>query len=62
MFSGKTTELLLKVEVDEAAGSNVLTVKSEIDTRYAMTQEHRSYVVSHSGGKRVRTLTHSSVG
>lgn len=45
-----------KIEVDEVAGLTVLAVKSELDDRFAKTQDHRSYVVSHSGGKKVSTI------
>lgn len=53
MFSGKTTELMKRIEVKERSGRNVLAVKSMIDNRFAKTEDYRSFIVSHSGGKKV---------
>ena len=54
MFSGKTSELMKRIEVKERNGWNVLSVKSMIDNRFAKTENYKSFIVSHSGGKRVR--------
>jgi thymidine kinase len=45
MFSGKTAELLRRVEQAEAAGERVAVVRPSVDTR------HRGAVVSHTGAR-----------
>lgn len=46
MFGSKTTRLLGDIDRQKHKGKNILTIKPDIDKRYA-TQE----IVSHSGGK-----------
>ena len=53
MFSGKTSELMKRIEVVERSSWNVLSVKSIVDNRFAKTENNKSYIVSHSGAKRV---------
>eukprot|EP00210_Caulerpa_lentillifera_P000173 g168.t1 len=52
MFSGKTTELMKQMDNHERWGLKVLAIKSSIDTRYAKIKDNKSYIVTHSGGKR----------
>ncbi|KAK9820990.1 hypothetical protein WJX81_002939 [Elliptochloris bilobata] len=47
MFAGKTSELLRRIQVHEAAGRRVAVVKSDKDDRY-----HRSRLVTHDGQAR----------
>ena len=56
MFSGKTTELIKRVNRDRVAGLEVVAIKSQIDSRYAETENHKSFIVCHSGAKMVGWL------
>ncbi|GMH38181.1 hypothetical protein BSKO_06065 [Bryopsis sp. KO-2023] len=51
MFSGKTTALIDRIEVAEKGGRKVVAIKSSIDSRYAETEDYKSFIVCHSGGK-----------
>ena len=53
MFSGKTTELIKRVNRDRMAGLDVVAIKSRIDSRYAKTRKHKSFIVCHSGARLV---------
>lgn len=53
MFAGKTTTLIDQIQHQKSLGKNVIAVKSDIDNRYAQTENYKSYIVSHSGIKLV---------
>lgn len=57
MFSGKTTELIRRVERHQIAKRKCVIVKHSIDTRYSSDR-----VVTHSGQEKLSTFVQSTLG